>query len=102
MLDSMMVTGVDGFMVDVWWGLTEMQPQEYDFEGYRDLFDMAKARDWKVQAVASFHRCGGNVGDACNTPLPPFVVATDGRRCRCTRTGCRLSPTSSLRTWARS
>jgi len=78
MFDAMVATDVDGFMVDVWWGLTEPQPQEYDFSGYRDLFEMARVRDWKVQAVASFHRCGGNVGDSCNIPLPPFVLEAEG------------------------
>ena len=23
----------------------------------------------------SFHQCGGNVGDACNIPLPSWVLA---------------------------
>ncbi|KAG0452929.1 hypothetical protein HPP92_025593 [Vanilla planifolia] len=28
----------------------------------------------KVQAVMSFHQCGGNVGDSCTIPLPRWVV----------------------------
>ncbi len=24
--------------------------------------------------VLSFHKCGGNVGDSCNIPLPSFVL----------------------------
>ena len=23
----------------------------------------------------SFHECGGNVGDACDIPLPPWVIS---------------------------
>jgi len=77
-LDRMANISVDGFMVDVWWGLTEPFPKVYNFTIYRELFNMAKKRGLKVQAVASFHRCGGNVGDRCNIPVPDFVSAVDG------------------------
>jgi len=63
----------DGFMVDVWWGITEPEPKKYNFAPYRRLIDEAKSRGFKVQIVSSFHQCGGNVGDACNIPLPEFV-----------------------------
>lgn len=73
MFDKMEEARIDGIMTDVWWGLTEKQPRNYTFDGYRELFDMARARTWKVQVVASFHQCGGNVGDNCYIPLPTFV-----------------------------
>lgn len=73
MFDKMEEAKIDGFMVDMWWGLTEQHPRNYTFEGYRELFNMARARTWKVQVVASFHRCGGNIGDDCYIPLPAFV-----------------------------
>lgn len=63
----------DGFMVDVWWGITEPEPKKYNFAPYRRLIDEAKSRGFKVQIVSSFHQCSGNVGDACNIPLPEFV-----------------------------
>jgi len=72
-LDRLKDAGVDGFMVDVWWGLTEKQPKVYDFSAYQKLVQLAEQRGMKVQFVASFHRCGGNVGDECDIPLPPFV-----------------------------
>merc|ERR1740121_3219103 len=78
LFDNMTEAGIDGVMTDVWWGLTERHPEEYNFTGYRDLFDMVRARNWKVQAVASFHRCGGNVGDTCDIPLPQFVREAEG------------------------
>lgn len=28
----------------------------------------------KIQAVMSFHAAGGNVGDTCKIPLPPWVL----------------------------
>lgn len=58
--------GVEGIMMDVWWGLVERErPGEYNWGGYNELIEMAKKHGLKVQAVMSFHQCGGNVGDSC-------------------------------------
>lgn len=77
-LDQLKSANVDGIMVDVWWGLTEPQSKSYNFDAYKQIVKMAKDRGMKVQFVASFHQCGGNVGDACNIPLPSFVTSADG------------------------
>lgn len=69
---------VDGFMVDVWWGITEAKPQEYSFNAYLDLVQIAEEIGLKVQFVASFHQCGGNVGDDCYIPLPDWVSNAKG------------------------
>ncbi|CAD5170404.1 unnamed protein product [Musa acuminata subsp. malaccensis] len=67
--------GVEGVMVDVWWGLVERErPGEYEWGGYDDLMEMARRIGLKVQAVMSFHQCGGNVGDSCTIPLPQWVL----------------------------
>ncbi|KAJ0970404.1 hypothetical protein J5N97_023281 [Dioscorea zingiberensis] len=67
--------GVAGVMVDVWWGIVEKErPGEYDWGGYSDLMLLAHRHGLKVQAVMSFHQCGGNVGDSCTIPLPRWVV----------------------------
>jgi beta-amylase len=73
-LDKLKEANADGFMVDVWWGLTEKQPKQYDFSAYEKLVSMAEQRGMRVQLVASFHQCGGNVGDDCFIPLPSFVT----------------------------
>jgi len=58
--------GVEGVMMDVWWGLVEREkPGEYNWGGYVELMEMAKKHGLKVQTVMSFHQCGGNVGDSC-------------------------------------
>ena len=58
--------GVEGVMMDVWWGLVEREaPGTYNWGGYAELLEMAKQHGLKVQAVMSFHKCGGNVGDSC-------------------------------------
>jgi Glycosyl hydrolase family 14 len=67
---------MQGVMVDVWWGIAERSgPQQYDFGGYRALFEKVKAVGLEVQAVMSFHAAGTNVGDTCTISLPPWVRA---------------------------
>ncbi|GKE39657.1 beta-amylase 3, chloroplastic, partial [Tanacetum coccineum] len=58
--------GVEGVMVDVWWGLVEKDgPMKYNWDGYVELVHMVQKHGLKLQAVMSFHQCGGNVGDSC-------------------------------------
>lgn len=67
--------GVDGVMVDAWWGLVEKDgPLKYNWEGYAELIQMVQKHGLKLQVVMSFHQCGGNVGDSCSIPLPPWVL----------------------------
>ncbi|KAL5973746.1 Beta-amylase 3, chloroplastic [Asimina triloba] len=67
--------GVEGVMVDAWWGLVEKDgPLKYNWEGYVQLAQMAQKHGLKLQVVMSFHQCGGNVGDSCCIPLPPWVL----------------------------
>lgn len=65
-LQALKSAGVEGVMMDVWWGLVERDsPGVYNWGGYTELLEMAKKHGLKVQAVMSFHQCGGNVGDSC-------------------------------------
>ncbi|XP_057475120.1 beta-amylase 3, chloroplastic-like [Actinidia eriantha] len=67
--------GIEGVMVDAWWGLVEKEgPMKYNWEGYAELVKMAQKHGLKLQVVMSFHQCGGNVGDSCSIPLPPWVL----------------------------
>ncbi|KAF2543284.1 hypothetical protein F2Q68_00030430 [Brassica cretica] len=67
--------GVEGVMVDAWWGLVEKDgPMKYNWEGYAELIQMVQKHGLKLQVVMSFHQCGGNVGDSCSIPLPPWVL----------------------------
>jgi len=67
--------GLSGVMVDVWWGLVEPAPKAYNWTAYRKLVDLVSAAGLKLQTVMSFHRCGGNVGDTCDIPLPSWVLS---------------------------
>ncbi|GAU39468.1 hypothetical protein TSUD_158990 [Trifolium subterraneum] len=65
---------VDGVMVDCWWGIVEAHaPQEYNWNGYKRLFQMVHELKLKLQVVMSFHECGGNFGDDVCIPLPHWV-----------------------------
>ncbi|XP_062027294.1 beta-amylase 3, chloroplastic [Rosa rugosa] len=67
--------GVEGVMVDAWWGLVEKDgPSKYNWEGYAELVNLVQKHGLKIQVVMSFHQCGGNVGDSCSIPLPPWVL----------------------------
>ncbi|KAG5061344.1 hypothetical protein AAZX31_01G189900 [Glycine max] len=67
--------GVEGVMVDAWWGLVEKEgPLKYNWEAYAELVQMVQRHGLKLQVVMSFHQCGGNVGDSCSIPLPPWVL----------------------------
>ncbi|KAJ1382720.1 Glycoside hydrolase, family 14 [Sesbania bispinosa] len=67
--------GVDGVMVDVWWGIIEQKgPKQYDWSAYRTLFQLIQECGLKLQAIMSFHQCGGNVGDVVNIPIPQWVL----------------------------
>lgn len=68
---------VEGVMSDCWWGLVEQKEKVYNFEPYVQLTQMAKDAGLKMEYVLSFHRCGGNVGDDCNIPLPSWVLSSN-------------------------
>ncbi|EGG18434.1 hypothetical protein DFA_03928 [Cavenderia fasciculata] len=65
---------VAGIMMDVWWGLIEQTPQQYNWTGYQSLFQMVSQIGLDIKVTLSFHQCGGNVGDQCDIPLPPWVI----------------------------
>lgn len=47
--------GVDGVMVDCWWGIVEGNaPKHYDWSGYRHLFNIVREADLKLQVLHVF------------------------------------------------
>ncbi|KAM0952334.1 putative beta-amylase [Dioscorea sansibarensis] len=72
-LKKLKSAGVDGVMMDVWWGLIESKPRSYDWTAYRKLFQIVKEEGLRLQAIMSFHQCGGNVGDVVYIPIPQWV-----------------------------
>lgn len=75
-LKQLQQAGVDGVMVDVWWGIIEAKaPNQYDWSSYRALFNLVRKCGLRVQAIMSFHQCGGNVGDGVYIPIPEWVLS---------------------------
>ncbi len=69
---------VYGVLIDVWFGVVEGDAEkQYNFKGYLQLADICKSIGLKLQTVMSFHQCGGNVGDACDIPLPRWALEAD-------------------------
>ncbi|KAE8712969.1 Beta-amylase 3 [Hibiscus syriacus] len=111
--------GVEGVMVDAWWGLLEKDgplnynweakvmakrlkhtqndpneehvtinsrlcadlpthgisaPSTYNLTAQHHLSRIPCINGLKLQVVMSFHQCGGNIGDSCSIPLPPWVL----------------------------
>ncbi|MBU6452290.1 MAG: family 14 glycosylhydrolase [Cyanobacteria bacterium REEB67] len=65
--------GIDAVSTDVWWGLIEPKQGQFDWSYYEKLADHITAAGLKWVPILSFHRCGGNVGDDANVPLPDWV-----------------------------
>ncbi|KAF3780778.1 Beta-amylase 8 [Nymphaea thermarum] len=65
---------VDGVVVDCWWGIVEGWPQNYQWSGYRDLFNIVREVKLKLQVVMAFYEYGGSgVGDMLIT-LPRWIL----------------------------
>lgn len=65
--------GVDGISVDVWWGLVEPKPGQYNFRYYDKVFDRIRDHGMKAVPILSLHQCGGNIGDNVYVPIPFWV-----------------------------
>jgi hypothetical protein len=65
--------GVDGVSTDIWWGLVEPKPGEYNWKYYDQLSQHIKNHGLKWVPILSLHQAGGNVGDDVYVPLPFWV-----------------------------
>ena len=75
-LEKLKKAGTHGIMLDVWWGIAEKdEPGKYNFDGYYKIVEAAKSAGLTLQAVMSFHKCGGNVGDDVTIPLPQWALS---------------------------
>lgn len=66
---------VDGVVVDCWWGIVEgWSPHKYEWSGYRDLFNIIREFELKLQVVMAFHEFGGNDSGEMPISLPKWVL----------------------------
>lgn len=72
-LDEMARIGVESVSTDVWWGLIEPVEGQFEWSYYDKLVDTILEAGLKWVPILSFHRCGGNIGDTVNVPVPKWV-----------------------------
>ncbi|XP_058225337.1 beta-amylase 3, chloroplastic-like [Rhododendron vialii] len=72
---ALAAAGVDGVVMEVWWGVVEREgPSVYDWGGYGEIVAMARRCGLKVRAALAFHQCGTGPGDPFWIPLPQWVL----------------------------
>ncbi|WOL09332.1 beta-amylase 3, chloroplastic-like [Canna indica] len=72
---ALTAAGVEGIVVECWWGIVEREaPEVYDWGGYMDLVMMARRYGLKVRAIMAFHQWGTGPGDPGWIPLPRWVL----------------------------
>jgi hypothetical protein len=69
-LKEMKAQGVDAVSSDVWWGIVEQTRHVFDWRYYDALTAHLQTAGIRWVPILSFHRCGGNVGDDCDIPIP--------------------------------
>lgn len=66
--------GVTSVSTDVWWGKVEgAADQNFDWDYYDRVSTEIINAGLKWVPIFSFHKCGGNVGDTCDIPIPPWI-----------------------------
>lgn len=73
-LGTLKSNGVYAITTDVWWGYVESAgDNQFDWSYYKTYADAVKEVGLKWVPIISTHKCGGNVGDDCNIPLPSWL-----------------------------
>jgi len=73
-LQAAKAVGVKAVAVDVWWGIVAANgDNQWDWSYYDSLFDDIEKAGLHIVPVMSFHKCGGNVGDSCDIPIPSWI-----------------------------
>ncbi len=71
--------GVNAVSTDVWWGMVEGSgDQQFVWDDYKNIFQDIANAGLQIQAIMSFHQCGGNIGDDVNVPLPSWIWSVAG------------------------
>lgn len=66
--------GITAISTDVWWGKVEgAGDQQFDWSYYDKVSGAIMGAGLKWVPILSFHQCGGNVGDACDIPIPGWL-----------------------------
>ncbi|XP_043706457.1 beta-amylase 1, chloroplastic-like [Telopea speciosissima] len=74
-MKGLTAAGVEGVVMEVWWGNVEETPGNYDWRAYWDIVAMARDRKLKVRAVMAFHQCCTVPGTSGWIALPRWVLS---------------------------
>jgi len=66
-LKALKLLGIQGITVDIYWGLVEKKPQQYDWQGYRSLLRMICDMGFRTKVNLCFH-------STPHTPLPQWIL----------------------------
>lgn len=70
--------GVYALTTDIWWGDVEGNgDNEFDWSYYKKYADTVRDSGLKWVPILSTHKCGENVGDPANIPLPSWLWSKD-------------------------
>ncbi|RZF22281.1 glycosyl hydrolase family protein [Halobacteriovorax vibrionivorans] len=72
-LNEIKSLGATGVSTDIWWGLIEKEDNKFNWQYYQVLSDLIIDAGLKWVPILSFHKCGGNVGDTCDVPIPNWL-----------------------------
>ncbi|AEI40010.1 family 14 glycosylhydrolase [Paenibacillus mucilaginosus] len=73
-LRTLKSNGVYAITTDVWWGLVESAgDNQFNWSYYQTYASAVREAGLKWVPILSTHKCGGNVGDDCNIPLPAWL-----------------------------
>ena len=64
-LKSLKSLGITGVHCDVWWGLVEGRPEQYDWSGYKKLFQAVKDAGLKLKVSEGYVAGAGFARDRC-------------------------------------
>nr|GMD96673.1 beta-amylase 8 [Ipomoea batatas] len=65
---------IDGVVVNCWWGIVERwKNQKYEWSGYRELFNIIRNMELKLQVVMAFNAYAGNDFNV-DIPLSEWVL----------------------------
>ncbi|GAV73054.1 Glyco_hydro_14 domain-containing protein/DUF822 domain-containing protein [Cephalotus follicularis] len=74
-LSLMKSLNIDGVVVSCWWGIAEAwNPQKYVWSGYRELFNIIREFELKLQVVMAFHEYGVNDSGDVLISLPQWIL----------------------------
>jgi beta-amylase len=65
--------GVQSVSTDLWWGEIEGSDNQYDWSIPDRMSALIFKYGMKWTPILAFNKCGGNVGDDCDIPLPQWI-----------------------------